>query len=315
MAAPFHRVEQNELIRGAARILYANTTTPKPSRISDVIYLTAGANEVQSIGPAGTWTSGTYTLSYNGYTTTPIPHNANAAAIQAALEALGSIGAGNVAVTGGPLSATGPTVPAVVTFQGVLAAQNVPLLTIDVSSIVGGGTAAVTVTTPGQGLYDPKAGWFELGATREGIQISVNNSEDAFDVDQVQGDIGAAPNAWECSISSRLAEMTLERLQFIWEGSDIITDSTPTIPEREIGFAGATEYTERRVAILFKRKKNGTDKIRAYFFHKCVRSPQEGTIDHRKGGDAQSVQMQLRVLADSTVADPKKQFFIIRDQV
>ena len=110
--------------------------------------------------------------------------------------------------------------------------------------------------------------------------------------------------------------MTLERLQFIWEGSSITKDVTPTIPEREIGFAGATAYTNRRLAVLFKRDDpnyaNGL--IRGYFFHNVTRAPQEGSIVHQKGGDAQSVQLQLRALADPTVSDPKKQFFIIRDQ-
>ncbi|WP_292980981.1 hypothetical protein [Mycobacterium sp.] len=43
---------------------------------------------------------GTFTLTFGGKTTTAIPWNANAATVQAALEALSSVGAGNVTVTG-----------------------------------------------------------------------------------------------------------------------------------------------------------------------------------------------------------------------
>jgi hypothetical protein len=47
-------------------------------------------------------TGGTYTLSFGGQTTTAIPYNANAAAVQAALVALSSVGASHVTVTGTP---------------------------------------------------------------------------------------------------------------------------------------------------------------------------------------------------------------------
>lgn len=312
MAAPFQRIQQNELIRGAARIVYAPFTQPKPARITDVIYLTAGGNATQTLTITGVPTGGTFTLTYDGYTTAAIAYNAAASAVQAALVLLGNIGTGNVTCAGGPL----PVSPVTIAFAGTLAAQNIDLLTANISALTGG-TPALTIvtTTAGQGLYDPQTGWSELGATLDGITIEVNNTEDAFEVDQVQGNIGTAPNAWTCTVTTKLAEMTLERLQFAWEGSAITTDATPTNPERQIGFAGATQYTSRRVAILFKRSKLGVDKIRAYFFWNCVRAPVAGQIVHAKSGAQQSVAITLNVLADPTVADPTQQFFIIRDQL
>jgi hypothetical protein len=161
--------------------------------------------------------------------------------------------------------------------------------------------------------YDAQSGWLDLGATREGIQIALNNTEDAFEIDQVQGDVGSAPNAWECSVATRLAEITLERFVLVWEGAAITTDtSIPSPYERETGFAGATSYTERRLAVLFQRPSG---KVQAYLFHKAVRSPQEGTIDFRKGGDALSIQVRFKIVADPSQTDPLKQFFIIREQV
>jgi len=47
-------------------------------------------------------TSGTFTLGYAGELTGLIPYNANAATVQAALEALSTLGAGNVTVSGNP---------------------------------------------------------------------------------------------------------------------------------------------------------------------------------------------------------------------
>jgi len=48
----------------------------------------------------GTQSSGTFTLTYGGQTTSGIAYNAAASAVQTALEALSSIGSGNVSVTG-----------------------------------------------------------------------------------------------------------------------------------------------------------------------------------------------------------------------
>jgi hypothetical protein len=158
--------------------------------------------------------------------------------------------------------------------------------------------------------YDAQTGWFDLGATREGIQITVNNTEDSFDVDQVLGEILTTPNAWTGTLATRLAEMTFEHLQLAWEGAAITSntitaDTTNKViagTERQLGFAGATSYTERRLAVLFQRP-NG--KLQAYTVHRAVRAPQDTTLDFRKSGDAMTIAVQFRMLQDATVTDPK----------
>jgi YD repeat-containing protein len=55
------------------------------------------ANEVQRVGYSGAY-GGTFTLSFSGQTTSSIAYNASASTVQAALEGLSNIGAGNVAV-------------------------------------------------------------------------------------------------------------------------------------------------------------------------------------------------------------------------
>ncbi len=52
-------------------------------------------------------TGGTFTLSFEGGTTGPIPYNATAAQVQAALEALPNIGPGNAEATLGPVNTVG----------------------------------------------------------------------------------------------------------------------------------------------------------------------------------------------------------------
>ena len=165
---------------------------------------------------------------------------------------------------------------------------------------------------PAVALYDAASGWTDLGATKTGIQITINNAEETFDIDQQLGDIASQPTNWECSVGTQLAEMTPERLQVAWEGSAITLDSTPAVPEEEIGFGQPTAYTERRLAVLFQRP-NG--KIRAYLFHKVQRQPQESSVTHAKTGEQISIPVRFRVLSDATLTDVKKRFFIIRDQM
>ena len=170
---------------------------------------------------------------------------------------------------------------------------------------------AATAGPPAVSLYDAKTGWTDLGATKTGIQITINNAEETFDIDQQLGDIASQPTSWECSVGTQLAEMTPERLQVAWEGSAITLDAVPTVAEQEIGFGSPTAYTQRRLAVLFQRP-NG--KIRAYLFHKVQRQPQESSVTHAKTGEQISVPVRFRALSDASISDVSKRFFIIRDQ-
>lgn len=106
------------------------------------------ANDVQTITVSGTPTGGSFRLNFNGQVTGAIAYNAAASAVEDAIEALSNVGAGNVSCSGGPFP--GSTV--VVTFQGDLAGQEQPLMTLYSNSLTGGAapTAAVAHTTPGR---------------------------------------------------------------------------------------------------------------------------------------------------------------------
>lgn len=111
-----------------------------------------GTNEVQTVTITGTPTGGSITLTFRGQVSGAIAYNATADAVETALEALSSIGNGNVRVTGGP----GPGTAWVVTFINTDGHDNVPIMTA-VSSLTGGTTPAVAVveTTPGSSTgYD-----------------------------------------------------------------------------------------------------------------------------------------------------------------
>jgi hypothetical protein len=124
---------------------------------------------VQSLTVLGSPTGGTFTLSTLAPlptgTTGPIPYNANAGTVQAALEAI--IGAGNVTVAGGPA----PDSPMTITFGGAYARRI--LLPLQWTSNLTGGT------NPGLSIQTVSIGGTPIG---DPINIvSVPNTVDAKD--------------------------------------------------------------------------------------------------------------------------------------
>lgn len=128
---------------------YLLSGTPLAKVVATGLYgpYSADVSEVQVLTITGTPTGGTFTVTFNGVTSAAIAYNATAATVQAALVAMDSIGAGNVAVTG---SAGGPWT---LTFQGALAGSNVNQVTAT-ASFTGGSSPAITPTTTTGGGTD-----------------------------------------------------------------------------------------------------------------------------------------------------------------
>ncbi len=107
-------------------------------------------DEVQRVGFTSTYISGgTFTLSYNGQTTSPITYNASAAQVQSALEALSNIAAGDVVVS--KLQNTYTAQEWKLEFQGALGAANLVQTTVDATNIGGMGTKVEIEATDVQG--------------------------------------------------------------------------------------------------------------------------------------------------------------------
>jgi predicted CXXCH cytochrome family protein len=100
-------------------------------------------NEVQRVAVDAT--GGTFALIFGGSRTAALAYDVSAGTLQAALEALPAIGAGNVLVTGGP-GGPGGAHPYVLTFRSALAATDVPEVVADGAGLTGAG-ARVTVRT------------------------------------------------------------------------------------------------------------------------------------------------------------------------
>lgn len=111
---------------------------PKAASVAAGVVKDAGKDEVQKVTIVGT---GNFKLTFGGKTTANIAHDATAATVRGALEALESIGKGNVSVTG---SAGGPYS---VTFEGKFADKNVAQMTGDATGLEGEGKAVTVETT------------------------------------------------------------------------------------------------------------------------------------------------------------------------
>src|SRR4051812_29255210 len=68
------------------------------------------------------------------------------------------------------------------------------------------GIEDILVLTAGATQYDVVTPFEEVGFTKTGINITRNNAEEDFTVDQVRGSIKRRPSNWEMSVGTQLAE-------------------------------------------------------------------------------------------------------------
>jgi len=157
-------------------------------------------------------------------------------------------------------------------------------------------TDILTLTT-GSTQYDPVDPWEEVGFTKTGINVTRNNAEETFDVDQVRADIKRRPSNWEMSVGTQLAESSLETFQVAWELGPItaVTVAGGT-NERHIGLSAPVSYAEKAVAVLFQFDSG---LIRAVCFRRCIRAAQESGYTLQKTGEQVSLPTRWNALADS----------------
>lgn len=110
--------------------------------VADLVFASADDN-IQTIAVAtGTPTSGNLIIDLDGVASGNVAYNATTATVQTAIQGMSNVGAGNALVTG---STGGPWT---VAFVGALADAELPLMTINNTSVVGG-TFGVSNTDSG----------------------------------------------------------------------------------------------------------------------------------------------------------------------
>jgi fibronectin-binding autotransporter adhesin len=118
------------------------TVTVNSTGLWDLSEIATNSSSVQTITITGAPTGGTFTLTYNGQTTTPLAYNApttGTGSVQSALQALA--GTNNVSVSGTAGSSY------VVTFQNALAGQYVPTMTASSALLTGGTSTTIGIVT------------------------------------------------------------------------------------------------------------------------------------------------------------------------
>jgi hypothetical protein len=162
------------------------SVTNDPTKIKVYQGLGTNVNAVQTLTETGAPTGGTFTLTFNGQTTAPIPYNATSTQVQNALTALSNVGSSqNVAVAGGPINTAAVTV----SFQGLYAHMPVATMGVNYSLLTGGTAPAVTdiTTTTGQtaesiiGVFDNIAYDLLGNAAYDDEPMTIYNQYTAFD--------------------------------------------------------------------------------------------------------------------------------------
>lgn len=163
------------------------------------------------------------------------------------------------------------------------------------------GLEDILVLAPGVTQYDIVTPFEEVGFTKTGINVTRNNAEEDFDVDQVQGSIKRRPSNWEMSVGTQLAEGSLETFQTAWELGAIstVTKTAPQLNERHMGLSAPKTYPEKLIAVLFQFDSG---LIRAWVFRRCVHAAQESGLTLQKTGEQVSLPKRWNALPDPDVA-------------
>lgn len=145
--AEFSQIEASD--NGDGSFALTATEEGKPFLLS--ITIGSGNNEKQTITVGGNPTGGTFTLAVGGQVTAPIAYNATGDTVETELEALSTVGAGNISVTGdGPYE---------IEFIGALAGVNMTTIAANPDGLtVPGEVQAIDLGSPTGGTWTAQLG-------------------------------------------------------------------------------------------------------------------------------------------------------------
>jgi len=167
---------------------------------------TAPVAEVQHLDFSSMATGGTFTLTYDGQTTAAIANNATLAEIQAALEALSNVSAGDIIVDGDTLTANNGTM----TFTFADSAGDVNMLVIDSSNLTPSDPTNYVITeqTKGQDGYISRSS-NTVDDVISGVTLHLHDTTDAGgeeitltrDIQSVKTKLNAMVNAYNTAVT------------------------------------------------------------------------------------------------------------------
>ncbi|MHC4641323.1 MAG: flagellar filament capping protein FliD [Planctomycetota bacterium] len=167
---------------------------------------TAPVAEVQHLDFGNRATGGTFTLTYDGQTTTAIDNSASVAEVQAALEALSNVSVGDITVGGDQLSVNNGTM----TFTFADTAGDVNMLVIDSSNLTPSDPLnwVMTEQTKGQDGYISRSS-NTVGDVISGVTLHLHDTTDAGgeeitltrDIQSVKTKLSAMVNAYNTAVT------------------------------------------------------------------------------------------------------------------
>lgn len=108
-------------------------------------------------------------------------------------------------------------------------------------------------TEPVDAVVAPGAGWTDPGGTTDGATLNFGQTYTPLKVDQIGMDAGAQVTAQEVTVSTNLAEVTLDNLRLA-----INQAAAPTVDEMEFGGEDITNVDPLYRAIMLRGRKPGT---------------------------------------------------------
>lgn len=195
-----------------------------------------GTPEVQTLTIDAS--GGTFTLNFDGETTGDLAYNIPVADLQAALEALPSIGAAQVTVTGTPGTSY------VITFGDKFAGFDVPLLIVDDSDLTGDTPeAAVAETTPG-------SGWKRVGFTGAPLTLAYEYEVVDADIQESLAPVDRAKTSEGLMAETTIAELNPVVQHLQWGGIIEVTPAGPGQPGKtRLKIGGDNKLKKRRFGI------------------------------------------------------------------
>jgi len=194
-------------LTGFASANFTMTQSAQDSKIRVDGYPSSSAvSEVQKLATTTGATGGTFTLTYDGHTTDPISYDATTAQIQAALEALPNVSAGDIIVTGDKLTVNG----GVTRFTFLNTLGDVSLISINPSGLTPPGNSNYVATEETQG----SDGWIRRSSNTidnviSGVTLHLHDITDANgekitltrDIESVKEKLNSMVDAYNAAVA------------------------------------------------------------------------------------------------------------------
>lgn len=156
----------------------------------------------------------------------------------------------------------------------------------------------------------PATGWLDMGATDDGVNLTIAQSFEQITVDQIVDYVMSVPNERTFNVETNFAQPTLERFQVLTNGGTVTTSGTGATASKT--FEPVTDIVTNDItygALLVRGRAPGTGKLRDVLVRR-VAVVDDVEFAYRKGD-----KQMLSVTFTAHYVSPSVAPFAIRDDV